>query len=437
MNRSRLSSVVLAVALVGALVAVSCGGAGKLLKEAAPAATPGTEPVPAAETAPAPAVQAPPRPTATAVPATATPAPVVARTSAESGRKGDEKLAAELTGISSWINADPFTLESKRGSVVLVDFWTYTCINCIRTLRYLKQWQEKYADKGLVIVGVHTPEFEFEKNRDNVVKAVGEFGLEYAVAQDNDYGTWRAFENRFWPAKYLIDKDGYVRYTHFGEGQYQATEEWIRKLLVETETKVSDISLGEEEVRVYDPAARTRDPETRLTRELYAGFDRNFGAVRSGQTPPYIRHQEYYQRPDMELSFEDPGEHVNNFIYLQGLWKTGMESIDHARETRDYEDWIAIKFYATSVNVVMSPEGGEPYAVRITMDGGPLTAEQAGADIMFDDEGNSYVAVDEPDMYRLVSIESFEGHELRLSSNSDDFSVFAFTFGAFKPQAGL
>ena len=169
---------------------------------------------------------------------------------AKTGRTGDEELAPELTGITGWINTEPFTLAEHRGKVVLIDFWTYTCINCIRTMPFLRDWQEKYADQGLVIVGVHAPEFEFEKIKQNVVNAVEEFGLEYRVAQDNDMATWRAYRNRFWPAKYLIDKDGYIRYTHFGEGAYEETEEKIRELLVEAGVTFVDFgfrSLPEQE----------------------------------------------------------------------------------------------------------------------------------------------------------------------------------------------
>ena len=155
---------------------------------------------------------------------------------------GKQRRAPELTEIASWINSEPFTLESQRGNVVLIDFWTYTCINCIRTLPYVREWHEKYADAGLVVVGVHTPEFKFEHLRENVVEAVGKFEIEYAVAQDNGYRTWRAFNNRYWPAKYLIDKDGFIRYTDFGEGAYDETEQAIRELLAETAADVDPIT---------------------------------------------------------------------------------------------------------------------------------------------------------------------------------------------------
>lgn len=140
-------------------------------------------------------------------------------------------LAPELITGGQWFNGQPVTLESLRGKVVLIDFWTYTCINCIRTLPYLKNWHEKYKDKGLVIIGVHTPEFEFEKDPDNVAEAIKDFDIDYLVMQDNDFATWNAYNNRYWPAKYLIDKEGFIRYTHFGEGAYDETEKVIQELL--------------------------------------------------------------------------------------------------------------------------------------------------------------------------------------------------------------
>jgi thiol-disulfide isomerase/thioredoxin len=141
--------------------------------------------------------------------------------------------APEFTGIQQWLNSEPLTMRQLRGKVVLVDFWTYTCINCIRTLPYVKSWQEKYKDQGLVVVGVHTPEYPFERSTDNVKTAIKRFGITYPVAQDNKYATWSAYNNQYWPAVYLIDKQGKVVYQHFGEGVYAATEAKIRTLLAE------------------------------------------------------------------------------------------------------------------------------------------------------------------------------------------------------------
>ena len=221
------------------MLAVSCGSNGDTettpVNQAPAAAEAVTSPTPTDSPA-QPAPTAPPVPTATPTPPTPTPIP------AEILRTGDEPLAPELRNTGAWINSDPFTLESRRGEVVLLDFWTYTCINCQRTLPYMKSWHEKYGEAGLVVLGVHTPEFEFEELLENVQEAVDEFGLLYPIVQDNDYGTWRAFSNRYWPAKYLIDKDGYIRYTHFGEGRYEQTEQWIRALLEEAGAELSEIS---------------------------------------------------------------------------------------------------------------------------------------------------------------------------------------------------
>ncbi len=141
--------------------------------------------------------------------------------------------APAFTGIEKWLNSEPLTLEQLRGKVVLVDFWTYTCINCIHTLPYVKRWHEAYKDKGLVVVGVHTPEFPFERLTPNVQQAIERYGITYPVAQDNRYATWKTYNNIYWPAFYLVDKQGRIVYTHFGEGRYQETEAAIQKLLAE------------------------------------------------------------------------------------------------------------------------------------------------------------------------------------------------------------
>ena len=141
--------------------------------------------------------------------------------------------APEFTGIDKWLNSPPLTLQQLRGKVVLVDFWTYTCPNCINTLPYVKSWNQKYKDQGLTVIGVHTPEYAFERETENVQKAIAHFGITYPVAQDNRYATWGAYNNQYWPAVYLIDKKGQVVYSHFGEGDYAQTEAKIQELLAE------------------------------------------------------------------------------------------------------------------------------------------------------------------------------------------------------------
>jgi len=377
-------------------------------------------------------------PTETAIPEpSASPAPEPTFAPPEgfgltSGRSKFDELAPELAGLNSWINSEPFTLESQRGNVVLIDFWTYTCVNCIRTLPYLKEWHAKYSGQGLVILGVHTPEFEFEKIRANLIDAIRGFGIEYPVTQDNDFGTWRAFENNFWPAKYLIDKDGFVRYTHFGEGAYDVTEGQIRDLLRESGSDLSLIAPNTEAQPATDTDSLGVEVNLGLTRELYAGTGRNYSALMSLTTPPYVLHSEYYEGTDLEALYQDPGIHQNHFLFLHGLWMNTKESLIHARDTEGYEDYIVLQFFATSVNVVMASTNDKPLDVRLTMDGKPMLPERSGADIKFDDDGNSYVRVDESRMYRVVDMDVFGDHELKLSSTSPRMEVFAFTFGAYQ-----
>jgi thiol-disulfide isomerase/thioredoxin len=343
-------------------------------------------------------------------------------------------LAPELADTGEWINSGPFTLseQTDKGKVVLVDFWTYTCINCIRTMPYLRDWYDKYRDKGLVILGVHTPEFEFEKVLDNVTDAVESFGLEYPIVQDNDFGTWNAFNNRAWPAKYLIDVNRTVRYTHFGEGAYDETEAAIRELLVEAGYDLEGIPLGTDPGPEISQGALEASPGMGHTRELYAGTQRNYNALVSSQVPPYVRHTEYYEDQDVEIRYSDPGNHDNHYMYLEGLWFNGEENLVHARATTDFEDYIVIQFYSTSVNGVMTPTSGAAYRVRVTLDGQPVPADRAGIDIRYDEENQSYVEVDEARMYFLISQTMFGGGELKLSSNSPDFALFAFTFGSYE-----
>ena len=371
-----------------------------------------------------------PSPTATVVP-TSTPTPTPDLQAEPASREGLN--APELVGISSFVNTEPFTLEELRGDkVVLIDFWTYTCVNCIRTLPFIKEWHEKYKDAGLVIVGVHAPEFEFEKLEENVKMAVEEWGIEYPVVLDNDHETWDAFLNQSWPAKYLIDKDGVIRYTHFGEGEYTETEDEIREVLAELDGDVAGIEHSNIEDADFHLDAFAEDPLEGLTRELYAGVERNYGALQYGGSP-YVLHEEYYQGLGRVVEYKDTeDEHYNQFIYLQGAWINELEYLRHARVTEDYEDYILVNFRAAEVNVVLNVgDSSEPYDMRVLVGDEPVKPEQAGLDVQWDDEGNSYIRVEEPRMYRVIQLDDFEGHELKLSSNSDQFRVFAYTFGAY------
>ena len=339
--------------------------------------------------------------------------------------------APELTGITGWLNTEPLTIEGLRGSVVLVDFWTYTCVNCIRTFPYLREWNARYSDAGLVILGVHTPEFEFEKNIENVRNAASEHAIVWPIPQDNDYGTFRAFDNRYWPAKYLIDKDGIIRYTHFGEGAYAETEEMIRKLLLEAGNDLCAISDSLPSDQVYD-ASFTRGLN-RQTRELYAGTRRGQSDVFYGGGG-YVFNRDFYRNTSVTQIYEDPGEYRNDLIYLEGSWHNGPESLRHGRETEDYEDYMMIRFSALSVNAVIKPDEANPvpYKVLVTLDGEYMTEDNKGQDVVIEDDGRSFLVIDEPRLYAIVEAPTFDTYDLKLSSNSPDFDLYAFTFGVYE-----
>ena len=341
--------------------------------------------------------------------------------------------APEFSGISAWINSDPLTMEALLGQVVLIDFWTYTCINCIRTYPYLKLWNSRYSDDGLVIVGVHAPEFEFEKDYDNVVQASMMDGIVWPIAQDNDFSTWRTYDNRYWPAKYLIDKDGVVRYTHFGEGGYAETEELIRELLLDTGVTLNDENLPLPEDQMLDPTFRnTRGAD--YTRELYGGYQRGQNDLLFGRGG-YVGQTEYYKSLDTMFDFQAPDEFEPNLIYLQGPWHIGPESFRHAGDAPDFDDYLALVYSARTVNAVLTSDSGVPYKVRLTVDGEYLTEENKGQDVIIGDDGESYLWVTEPKMYSIVENPTWVSREeLKMSSDSLDFGLFAFTFGVYEKE---
>ena len=285
--------------------------------------------------------------------------------------------ASDFVGISHWLNLpagrQALTIADLKGKVVLVDFWTYTCINCIRTLPHVVNWYDKYHDKGLVIIGVHTPEFEFEKKTENVAAALKQYGIKYPVAQDNDYATWNAYANHYWPAKYLIDKEGYVRYTHFGEGEYDQTEKVIQDLL--------GISMGTSSLTDQTPTIRT-------TPETYVGSSRS-----SFQS----------QSPNPTL----------NFFYLGGDWQV-MDEYATANKGAYLEE----HFFADKVFLVMRPPlpvGGLGRAtVKVFLDGKLVNT----------------LTIDTDKLYTLIDLQGNPGdHLLRLEFPTHGIQLYAFTFG--------
>ncbi|OGK43335.1 hypothetical protein A3B40_05665 [Candidatus Roizmanbacteria bacterium RIFCSPLOWO2_01_FULL_37_16] len=287
--------------------------------------------------------------------------------------------APEFVGIYRWLNIDrSLTMRELRGKVVLIDFWTYTCINCIRTLPFVTSWYEKYKNKGLVVVGVHTPEFEFEKKTENVLAAIKQYGIRYPVPQDNDYKTWRAYDNHYWPAKYLIDKDGNVRYTHFGEGEYEQTEKNIQILLKEAGTQVK-----ESIVKLED-----QTPKTRLTPELYLGAARR----------------------------------IQGTFNLEGDWDVQDEYSASAQGSA-----LNLNFYANKVHLVITPKTMDD-EIKVYLDGKIVDEFNWGKDVK---DGFVILNEDNPQtLYNLIDLRGkTSDHLLRLEFETEGTKIYAFTFG--------
>ena len=312
----------------------------------------------------------------------------------------------------TWLQGGPLTLAELRGRSVLIDFWDYTCLNCLHTLPYAKEWHRRYKEHGLVIVGVHAPEFSFAHNIDRVRRAVAEHGLEYPIAVDNDYAVWQAYANRYWPAKYLVDREGYLRYYHFGEGAYQETEAEIQSLLREAFPQVV----------LPAPMAPVRDEDRpgalcyRVTPELYLGYQRG----RIGNTAGIA--------PDTPARYEDLGKHAEGYFFLEGDWLLAGESA--ARPVgASGESRLHVRYMAKEVNLVMMPPLTGPGRLELLQDGVPLAAEDAGEDARVED-GHILVTVNTPRMYRLVNNREIDSHDLTLVTSSDGLALYAFTFGS-------
>ncbi len=299
-----------------------------------------------------------------------------------------ERKGPELEELQAWINSKPLRLEELKGKVVLLDFWTYSCINCIRTLRHLRKMHDTYSKKGLVIIGIHTPEFEFEKEFENVKKAVAKFEIKYPVALDNYHTTWTLYGNQYWPRSTLVDSKGFIRMEHVGEGGYDEIEDKIIELLTEIGFSVKS--------KVVKPHEMDYNSET--TRETYCGFLRNPLGIHS-----------------------DKGEHVKGVVYIEGNWSRKSEFLK-----LENEGHVLLKYSAKSVNAVMKPVEGKVEA-EVLLDGKSVPKEKAGEDVIFKG-GKGFVVVDHPDMYNLVNGKNFEMHELKILAKTP-FQIYAYTFG--------
>jgi thiol-disulfide isomerase/thioredoxin len=310
-----------------------------------------------------------------------------------------------------WYNSPPLSFRQLRGRVVLVDFWDYTCINCIRTLPYVQGWHERYGNKGLTVIGVHTPEFTFAQYESNVERGIREFGLTYPVVVDSDREIWKAFANRYWPSKYLLDKDGYLRYAHFGEGAYRESEEAIQELLREISPAIA-LPPPMDPVRSEDgPGAVCFRPSP----ELYLGHVRGRMGNEGGL------------KPDAISDYSFAGEMLEGYFYARGRWASTAEYLESVEAG---EHSIAIKYEAAGVNLVMAAPRGGSCEVVIRQDGKALPREHKTADTRFRQTNGveeSYVVVQHPRMYALLDNQDFATHTLELSCGPG-LAAFAFTF---------
>lgn len=297
-----------------------------------------------------------------------------------------------------WINTPPLTTADLHGKVVLYDIWTYSCINCVRTFPYIRSWYDRYKANGLVVVGVHSPEFDFEKMHGNVDKAVKHLDVTWPVALDDDMTIWNEFKNLYWPADYVADRTGHLRYSHFGEGDYENTENVLRALLG---------------VPANAPRA-TLDakPETasrgEINPETYLGTQRSEIGTQAGlQVYPAI------------------GKLVPPNVALEGPWNGAAEKVTSGAPGSD----IAAGVRAQSVNLVMAPADGKPKVAIVTIDGAPVPANLRGADVHVDGTGRTVVTVSRSDMYRLVQGPGVEQHQLHVIAEQPGLEAYAFTFG--------
>ena len=316
-----------------------------------------------------------------------------------------------LDGATGWLNSPPLDREQLRGKVVLVDFWTYSCINCLRAMPFVHDWAERYREHGLVVVGVHTPEFAFERNPRNVMRAVEQLGVTYPVALDNNYSIWRAFENQYWPAHYFVDAQGRIRAHQFGEGNYAHSEQVIRRLLQEAGQRDLPPPLDAGAARLQGVAEQAdmgnlRSPETYLGHARAEHFA-SPGGLRKGQPFDYAL----------------PARWTLNDWALAGRWTVDQE----AATLQSPGGRVAFRFHARDLHLVLAPAGnGAPVRFRVLLDGKPLPAADAGGDVRPDGTGQ----VDEHRLYQLVRQRDSVGeHLFEIEFLDPGVQAYAFTFG--------
>lgn len=319
----------------------------------------------------------------------------------------DANIAPPITGATQWLNSPPLTNEMLRGKVVLVDFWTYSCINCLRTIPYLKAWDEKYRAQGLVIIGVHAPEFAFEKEVNNVSKAIADLGINYPVAIDNQYAIWNAFKNEYWPAHYLIDAQGHIRHQHFGEGAYQETEEMIQTLLKESH---QGLALNERFVQVAGVGATAAAANIHKSPETYLGYSRQSNLA----SPDAVS-------KDMPARYSAPLTLKLDQWALNGTWLVSKESAS----LQSAGGSISFNFQGRDLHLVIGTLKNKSVRYKVTLDGKP-----PGADHGIDTDAQGYGEIHEQRLYQLIRQSgNIKNRVFKIEFLDADAEAFAFTFG--------
>jgi thiol-disulfide isomerase/thioredoxin len=347
--------------------------------------------------------------------------------------KSQFKMAPEFAQISGYINTpnnnSPITLSSLKGKVVLVYIWTYTCINSIRPMPYIDDWNQKYSDKGLVIVGVHSPEFEFEKNHANVKDAVKRFGITYPVIIDSDHGTWNAYENNYWPRFYLIDTQGYIRYDHIGEGDYNQIEKSIQSLVAERAYLMGakEISFSTKPRTQISPGSLYYiDLRQSTTPEIYIGYN-------TARTP--LGNPEGF-KPDQTVSYSIPSNtsFKPSIAYLQGKWKNNPDSMELQSDTGR----IALLYYGKSVNIIAGGKGGgivsndnddKLGAGGYEQAAGNSTANISDNSLGQDLSSDGSFRIDGQRLYNLAIHDNYAAHYILIDIKGKGFQFYTFTFG--------
>jgi thiol-disulfide isomerase/thioredoxin len=367
--------------------------------------------------------------------------------------KNNFPSAPELQGITSYINTEngkPIKLDDLKGKVVLFDFWTYTCINCIRTIPYLNEWYDRYADQGLVVLGVHSPEFEFEKNIQNVQDAVKEFGIKYPIVLDSDHKTWNAYNNNYWPRHYLIDSQGFIRDDHIGEGGYNETEKTIQTLLAEkaaldNRTEITfDLDKGKS-VNSSSSSSQSLqyvDFSQNMTPEIYLGYE-------NARSP--LGNSEGFQ-PDNNVSYNldantssENTSYIPNLVYLDGIWKNNNDNVELVSD----KGKIILTYYAKSINIVASGNGQEAKVQgldnnkNISSSSNNNNNDKSGNNNLdgskeknlnntnnaLDLDKNGSVIVDKQRLYNIGLYDDYQPRSVMIDISGSGFKLYTFTFG--------